>query len=100
MGETKIGPDDRITRCSMEVEMGRSDQINEEFADSVSDVFEEGYVVGHKAAYGIGQRIIHQGLDSLTPKQRTIFDAVISPAMRRRYSYLERQRNMELVRYD
>ena len=44
----------------------------------------EGELETGTPAFGIAQQVIHDGYDSLPPKQRTLYDAVVIPALKRR----------------
>jgi hypothetical protein len=47
-------------------------------------------------AYGVAQQVIHAGYDSLSPKQRTLYDAVVVPALNKRGGELDVQRIIAL----
>jgi len=52
--------------------------------EAIEDLIDEVLLEKGTPAYGIAQRVIHNGYDSLTPKQRTLYDAVVIPALERR----------------
>ncbi len=52
--------------------------------DAIENLLAEGELEKGTPAYGIAQRVIHTGYNSLKPKQRTLYDAVVIPALRRR----------------
>jgi hypothetical protein len=43
-------------------------------------------------AYGVAQQVIHSGYDSLSQKQRALYDAVVVPALRRQEAENEKNR--------
>lgn len=57
---------------------------DEELYEAIEDLVEEGELETGTPAYGIARQVIHQGYNSLTPKQRTLYDAVVIPALKRR----------------
>ena len=50
----------------------------------IEDFVGAGYVENPSDAHGVSQKVIHEGYNSLTPKQRTLYDAVVVPALKRR----------------
>jgi hypothetical protein len=57
---------------------------NVDLYEAVEDLIDERELEKGTPAYGIAQQVIHMGYDSLSPKQRTLYDAVVIPALRRR----------------
>lgn len=57
---------------------------DEQLYDAIEDLVAEGELEKGTPAYGVAQQVIHNGYDSLTPKQRTLYDAVVIPALKRR----------------
>ena len=57
---------------------------DEQLYDAIEDLLAEGELEKGTPAYGIAQQVIHNGYESLTPKQRTLYDAVVIPALERR----------------
>lgn len=51
---------------------------------AIEDLLDEGELELGTPAHGIAQQVIHQGFNSLTPKQRTLYDSVVVPALKRR----------------
>ncbi|WMT76850.1 hypothetical protein [Bradyrhizobium sp. Ash2021] len=47
-------------------------------------MLDEGMPEEGTSAYGIAQQVIHTGYDSLNPKQHTLYDAVVIPALTKR----------------
>lgn len=63
--------------------MGHNDHIDIELSEAISSLVDDGYLdeTEHKKALGIAQQVIHQGFDSLSPKQRACYEAVVEPAL-------------------
>jgi hypothetical protein len=57
---------------------------NEQLYDVMQALLEEGELEKTTPAHGIIQQVIHNGHESLTPRQRTLYDAIITPALKRR----------------
>jgi hypothetical protein len=55
-----------------------------ELFTAVQDLVATGELGEWAPAFDIAQRVIHSGYNSLTPKQRALYDAVVVPALRRR----------------
>jgi hypothetical protein len=64
--------------------MGFNDHIDFDLHEAIQDLLDEGMLEEGTPAYGIAQQVIHTGYDSLSPKQRTLYDAVVVPALRKR----------------
>jgi hypothetical protein len=45
-------------------------------------------------AFGVAQQVIHQRYESLSPKQRKVYDAVVGPALEKRHEQLEMHRRL------
>jgi hypothetical protein len=54
--------------------------------NAIQDLIAEGALEENSDAHRVARLVIHDGYDSLTPAQRTLYDAVISPALRTRES--------------
>lgn len=52
--------------------------------DAIEDLVAESELEKDTPAYGIAQQVVHMGYHSLTAKQRTLYDAVVIPALKRR----------------
>ena len=63
--------------------MGFNDHIDFELNDLIEDLVSELMLERGTPAFGIAQQVIHQGYDSLTPKQRAVYESVITPALRK-----------------
>jgi len=61
--------------------MGFNDHIDCELYENIQHILDEGVLEEKTAAYGIAQQVIHRGYNSLTPKQRTLYDKVVVPAL-------------------
>jgi hypothetical protein len=64
--------------------MGHNDHIDFQLYDAVRDLVDEGAIEEGTPAYGVAQQVIHSGYESLRPKQRTLYDAVVGPALAKR----------------
>ncbi|MBJ3777549.1 hypothetical protein [Acuticoccus mangrovi] len=77
--------------------MGHNDHIDFELADMVEAAVDAGYLEEGTPAYGVAQQAIDFGLDSLTPKQRWVFDHVLWAALRKHAEWLERREIRRLL---
>ena len=73
--------------------MGFNDHIDFDLHEAIQDLLDEGILEEGTPAYGIAQQVIHTGYDSLSPKQRTLYDAVVIPALTERGEELK---NMQI----
>jgi hypothetical protein len=76
--------------------MGWNDHINMDLTDAVQDLVDEGYIENPSKEYGVAQHVIHHGEDSLTPKQRVVWEKGVVPALKKRgeeLKVLDRTRN-------
>ncbi|MCH9049492.1 MAG: hypothetical protein IIA72_00155 [Proteobacteria bacterium] len=48
---------------------------------AIEDIVDCGDLEKDEAAYGVAQQVIHRGYESLSPKQRKLYDAVVVPAL-------------------
>ena len=67
---------------------------DEELYLMIEDLVDEGELEKDTPAYGISQQVIHQGYDSLTPRQKSVYDKIVVPALERlaeRYEANRRQ---------
>jgi hypothetical protein len=55
-----------------------------ELYEAIKDLTDEGHLVEGTPAHGIAQQVIHMGYDTLTPKQRAVYDAIVVPALEKR----------------
>jgi hypothetical protein len=72
--------------------MGSNDHIDLELYELVEDAADEGYLERETAAYGIAQKVIHEGYESLSQKQRYVYDTIVVPALEKRGEDLDIQR--------
>lgn len=63
--------------------MGSNDHIDFELHDLVEDLVSELMLKRGTPAFGVAQQVIHQGYDSLTSKQRFVYDSVVAPLLKR-----------------
>jgi hypothetical protein len=61
--------------------MGRNDHIGWYLHEQVQQAVEAGLIEVSSRGYWISQRVIHRGFDSLCPKQRSIYNREILPAL-------------------
>lgn len=64
--------------------MGHNDHIDFGLYEAIQDLIEEGIIGEKDNAAGVARQVIHSGYDSLTAKQRTLYDKVIVPALEKR----------------
>ncbi len=74
--------------------MGSNDHIDFELHDLVEDLVSELILERGTPAFGVAQQVIHQGYDSLTSKQRFVYDSVVAPLLKR---LGERRRINEII---
>ena len=56
---------------------------DEELHMAVEELVDSGELEEGSPAYGVAQQVIHTGYESLSPKQRALYDAVVAPALER-----------------
>ena len=54
--------------------------------NAIQDLIAEGVLEENSDAHRVARLVIHDGYDSLTPAQQTLYDAVETPALRTRKS--------------
>jgi hypothetical protein len=54
---------------------------DEDLYEAIRDLVDEELLKEGTPPYGVAQQVIHQGYNSLTPKQRTLYDAVVIPLL-------------------
>lgn len=64
--------------------MGHNDHIDFQLHDAIEDLVDEGLIEDRSKEYGVAQQVIHSGYDSLSIKQRVLYNAVIVPALTER----------------
>jgi hypothetical protein len=75
--------------------MGWNDHIDFELHEAIVDLVDEGYLEEGTPAYGVAQQAIHSGYESLSPKQRYIYDTVMVRGPEKRGDELEARRILE-----
>jgi len=74
--------------------MGHNDHIDLELHDDIEDLVAEGLLDAESDAYGVAQQVIHRGYDSLSEKQRAVWDLHVGPRLKKRKDDLEMRRRM------
>lgn len=64
--------------------MSGYEYIDYELSDAIEDLVADGHFDEDSKEYGISQQVIRQGYDSLSPKQRYLYDSVVGPALSKR----------------
>ena len=54
--------------------------------NAIQELIAEGLLEENSDPHRLARIVIHDGYDSLTPAQRTLYDAVVTPALRTRES--------------
>lgn len=62
--------------------MGWNDHVDFELYEAISDAVDEGYLEEGTSAYGIAQQVVDQGYDSLSDKQKWVYDNKVLPALK------------------
>jgi hypothetical protein len=62
--------------------MGWNDHIDTELGDLLDELTAEGYVMEGTQAFDVANKVIAHGKASLTPAERTVFQAEVVPAIR------------------
>ena len=60
--------------------------------NAIQDLIAEGLLEENGAAHSMARLVIHDGYDSLTPTQQALYDAVVTPALRKRAGEIEGKR--------
>ncbi|HVQ07416.1 MAG TPA: hypothetical protein VMS43_03170 [Allosphingosinicella sp.] len=80
--------------------MGWNDHVDFELYEMVSDAVDEGHLDEESAAYGIAQKFIHEGYDSLSDKQKWVYDNRVLPALKGLQEDRDAERRRELLERD
>ena len=64
--------------------MGWNDHVDWQLLEEIEDLIAEGKLEEGTPAYGVAQKVIHEGYDLLSPNQRWVFDTYVVPALERR----------------
>jgi hypothetical protein len=75
--------------------MGWNDHVDYELYDAIEDAVDAGWLEEGTPAYGIAQKVIYEGYESLSPKQRYVYDTYVVTALEKREEELEVQRIMD-----
>ncbi|MBC3496186.1 hypothetical protein HU764_004875 [Pseudomonas sp. SWRI100] len=75
--------------------MGWNDHVNWELNDAIQDLLDEGLLAEGTPGYGIAQKVINEGYDSLSPKQKYVFDTHVGKPLAKRTKELEVRRVIE-----
>ena len=57
--------------------------------NAIQDLIAEGLLEENSEAHGVARIVIHDGYESLSPAQRTLYDAVVTPALKKRAEEIE-----------
>ena len=57
--------------------------------NAIQDLIAEGLLEENASAHSVARLVIHDGYDSLTPAQRVLYDAVVTPALKKRADEIE-----------
>ena len=60
-----------------------ADIFNEELLDMLREFLESGEIEANSAAHGATKQVIDMGYDSLTEKQRWVYDHEVAPLVKR-----------------
>jgi hypothetical protein len=69
--------------------MGWNDHVDFELYEEIEDLVAAGALEEGTPAYGVAQKVIHEGYDLLSPNQRWLFDTYVVPALERRKKELQ-----------
>ncbi|MGO3544270.1 MAG: hypothetical protein ACTIOG_17610 [Pseudomonas helleri] len=72
--------------------MGINNYGNEDLQLAYEDLVDEGLIDPSSDEAGVARQVISKGSDSLTPKQRYIYETLFEPVLVRRAKELEGQR--------
>ncbi|HEK1767586.1 TPA: hypothetical protein SMR47_001505 [Pseudomonas putida] len=72
--------------------MGWNDHVDWELNEAIQDLLDEGLLEEGTAGYGVAQRVIYEGYDSLSPKQKHAFDKHVGEPLAKRQKALNVQR--------
>lgn len=75
--------------------MGWNDHMDWELNDAIQDLVDEGLLAEDTAGYGVAQQAIQEGYDSLSPKQKHVFDRHVGELLSKRGKALEVQRILD-----
>jgi hypothetical protein len=67
--------------------MGRD--LDFDLHNAIQELIAEGLLEENSDAHRVARIVIHDGYDSLTPAQQALYDAVVTPALRKRAEEIE-----------
>jgi hypothetical protein len=74
-------------------ETGEEDMIGRDLDfdlhNAIQELIAEGLLEENASAHRVARLVIHDGYDSLTPAQQALYDAVVTPALRKRADEIE-----------
>jgi len=68
--------------------------IDFDLHNAIQDLIGDSLLEENALAHGVARKVIHDGYDSLTPAQRTLYDDVVAPALKKRGEEIEHNRVM------
>ena len=68
--------------------------IDFDLHNAIQDLIGDCLLEENALAHGVARKVIHDGYDSLTPAQRTLYDDVVAPALKKRGEEIEHNRVM------
>jgi hypothetical protein len=80
--------------------MGWNDHMDFELSEMISDALDEGYIVEGTAAYGIARQVIDQGPESLSERQKAVYEQRVWPALKKLQERRDTARQRELMERD
>jgi hypothetical protein len=60
--------------------------------NAIQDLIGEGLLEENALAHGVARKVVHDGYNSLTPTQRTLYDDVVAPALKKHGEEIEHNR--------
>lgn len=72
--------------------MGLNSHGNEDLQLAYDDLIDEGLIDPQSDEAGVARQVMHQGFDSMTSKQKHIYEALFEPVLVRRAKQLKVQR--------
>jgi len=79
-----------VTRRGEENMIGRD--LDFDLHNAIPDLIADGLLEENSDPHRVARIVIHDGYDSLTPAQRSLYDAVVAPALRKRADESEGKR--------
>lgn len=64
--------------------MSGIDDIDWDLLAQIDDLIDSGDLEEGTKEYGIAQQVVHQGYESLSPKQRYVYDKLLAPLLTER----------------